>query len=334
VLWTEEGLPLWCAKSGFDAPPAAQKARDLARRKRDQEFRRLLYVAMTRAEDRLYICGWRTKQRAAAECWYNLIAAGIGEAEGVERDTIDFAAIAGEAGWSGPVLRVVGRQATPPRDDKVFAARRDRHEPPAWLRLPPPPEPSPPKPLAPSQPEAEPAARSPVEPGGGDRSAKFRRGLLVHKLLQSLPDVPTERREAAARRFLARPVHGLGEAEQAALAAETLAVLEHPEFAPLFSPESQAEVPVVGLVDGFALAGQIDRLVVTEREVLIVDYKTLRPPPATEAEIPPVYLRQLSAYAAAVARVYPGRRVRAALLWTDGPRLMPISPARLAGWAP
>lgn len=119
-----------------------------------------------------------------------------------------------------------------------------------------------------------------------------------------------------------------------ALARETLAVLEDPAFAPLFGPGSLAEVPVVGLVGEQAVAGQIDRLVVLRDEVLIVDYKTLRPPPTDESEIPEAYLRQLALYAAAVSKIWPDRPVRAALLWTDGPRLMGVSHALLAGRVP
>ncbi|HMK68536.1 MAG TPA: PD-(D/E)XK nuclease family protein, partial [Stellaceae bacterium] len=114
------------------------------------------------------------------------------------------------------------------------------------------------------------------------------------------------------------------------IAAEALAVLETPEFAPLFAAGSRAEVPVVGLIGNRSLSGQIDRLAVTDGEVLIVDYKTLRPAPASEDEVPAIYLDQLAAYVAAVEAIYPGRRVRAALLWTDGPRLMQVSPAALA----
>jgi ATP-dependent helicase/nuclease subunit A len=115
--------------------------------------------------------------------------------------------------------------------------------------------------------------------------------------------------------------------------------LNHPEFAALFGPDSQAEVPLVGLVPGStgtgrAVSAQIDRLVVAEDRVLIVDYKTLRPPPATEDEVAPAYLRQLAAYRAALAQIYPGREIRCALLWTEGPRLMPISPEILAGYLP
>jgi ATP-dependent helicase/nuclease subunit A len=174
----------------------------------------------------------------------------------------------------------------------------------------------------------EPAVRSPL---GEDHGAAFQRGRLIHRLLQSLPELAPERRAAAAERFLALPVHGLGVEARAAIAAEALAVLEAPEFAAIFGPSSRAEVPVVGLVGNRALSGQIDRIVVTDDAVLVVDYKTLRPAPASEAEIPALYLDQLAAYVAAIAAIYPKKRVRAALLWTDGPRLMPVSAENLRG---
>jgi ATP-dependent helicase/nuclease subunit A len=197
------------------------------------------------------------------------------------------------------------------------------------------PEPIPSRPLAPSQPGwTEPAARSPLAPDGARAAEGLKRGPLVHRLLQALPELPPDKRADACRRFLARPAHRLEAEEQAAIAEETLAVLDDPSFAPLFGPGSLAEVPVIGLVGEHAVAGQIDRLVVLRDEVLIVDYKTLRPPPSTEDDIPEAYLRQLALYAGAVARIWPDRPVRAALLWTDGPRLMGVSHARLAGRVP
>ena len=203
---------------------------------------------------------------------------------------------------------------------------------PDWAKRPPAPEPSPPRPLIPSQPRrADPAARSPL---GAEEGLGLARGRLVHRLLQSLPDLAPARRSAAARRFLALPVHGLSPETQDALLTETLAILAHPDFAPLFAPGSAAEVPVIGLLGEQALAGQIDRLVVGEETVLIVDYKTLRPPPLDEDAVPEAYLDQLAAYRAAVATIYPDRSVRCALLWTEGPRLMPISSALLDRHAP
>jgi ATP-dependent helicase/nuclease subunit A len=198
---------------------------------------------------------------------------------------------------------------------------------PRWIADDAPLEPTPPRPLAPSRPEGvEPAPRSPL---GSDDGAGFRRGLLVHRLLQALPLLAPPARAAAARRFLARPVHALAPEEQDGIAGETLAVLQNPDFAALFGADALAEVPVVGLVAGRAISGRIDRLVVEDERVLIVDYKTLRPAPKSEDDIPALYIEQLRAYRAAVGGIYPGRAVRCALLWTDGPRLMEVSPARL-----
>jgi len=205
--------------------------------------------------------------------------------------------------------------------------------PPAWVSAPPPSEPSPPKPLAPSRPsDPEPATLSPLAVEGRDR---FKRGLIVHRLLQSLPELPEPERDAAAQSFLALPVHALTREEQDEIRTETMAVLTDPGLAELWGPASQAEVPVVGLIPGNtpdasrALSGQIDRVVVTREHVLIVDFKTMRPVPTCDEEVPRVYLQQLAIYRAALARIYRDRSIDCALLWTDGPLLMPISPALL-----
>ena len=142
--------------------------------------------------------------------------------------------------------------------------------------------------------------------------------------MQILPDLDPPLRPAAAARFLGRPGWGLSFAQQAELAGEVMAILDHPDFAPLFGPSSRAEVPVVGQVGERILSGQIDRLLVTDREVVVVDYKTNRPPPRDVAAVAPVYLKQMAAYRAALACVYPGRIIRCVLLWTDVPTLMPL----------
>jgi ATP-dependent helicase/nuclease subunit A len=129
-------------------------------------------------------------------------------------------------------------------------------------------------------------------------------------------------------------VHALSVAEEVEIGQETLAVLETPEFAPLWGDDAQAEVPVVGLIGGHALSGQIDRLVATESRVLIVDYKTVRPPPDSDADVAPLYLQQLAIYRAALERIYPDRPIACAILWTAGPRLMPISPDLLTKHLP
>jgi ATP-dependent helicase/nuclease subunit A len=200
---------------------------------------------------------------------------------------------------------------------------------PDWAQRPPAPEPAPPRPLAPSRaPDAEPPARSPL---GGDGGAVYARGRLIHRLLQTLPDLPAERRRAAGRRYLEGAAPDWDAAAAEALLEETLAVIDAPAFAHLFGPDSRAEVPVVGLLDGpdglQTASGQIDRLAVTAEAAVIVDFKTNRPPPRTEAEVPQVYRVQLSAYRRLVAQVYPGRRIETWLLWTDGPHLMQVTDA-------
>lgn len=106
---------------------------------------------------------------------------------------------------------------------------------------------------------------------------------------------------------------------------EVLGILDHSDFAPLFGPDSQAEVPIAGVVGEFAISGQIDRLVVTDHEILIIDYKTNRNPPEDEADVPAAYLGQMSLYKAALAEIFPDHQIRCALLWTEGPRLMPLT---------
>jgi ATP-dependent helicase/nuclease subunit A len=330
LLWSErDGLPLWCPRREL-AVPFYTAEKQALRARHLQEYRRLLYVALSRAQDRLYICGWQARETSREANWHTLCRAGLEEI--ATPFAFDTTALIGRDGWSGEGLRLTGGQTVPPVRERLPEVASVGRSVPGWAIKPPPPEPNPPKPLAPSRPVgAEPPSLSPLAIAGRDR---FKRGLLIHRLLQSLPELPVEERDAAARRFLALPAHGLSPEEQHEIGRQTLAVLSDPDFAVLFGPGSQAEVPLVGLIDGHAVSAQIDRLVVTEKRVLIVDYKTLRPPPAVEHDVAPIYLRQLAAYQTALARVYPAHEIRCALLWTEGPRLMPISPEILAGYVP
>ncbi|MSO92363.1 MAG: double-strand break repair helicase AddA [Rhodospirillales bacterium] len=291
-----------------------------AKQRRDAEYRRLLYVAMTRAADRLYICGWQGKKAPPAGCWYDLVRDGL---QGIAEKAEDpFLAAEGETAGA-TVLRVASAQTAAPAAAATENRPHALEDLPPWARKPPAAEPRPPRPLTPSRPEdAEPAVRSPLGP---DRGARFKRGLVIHRLLQLLPQVPATRRAAAAKDWLARPVLGLPKKLQAEIAAETLAVLGHPEFAPLFGEGSRAEVPLAGVVGGHVVAGQVDRLRIGATEVDLVDYKTSRTPPADEGAIPVLYLRQMAAYRSLLRPIFPTRAVRCHLLWTEGPRLMRLS---------
>ena len=330
----EAGLALWPLRKALDGE-VATRARARARAAQEEEYRRLLYVALTRAEDRLYVCGWDMQRAAPAESWYKLVEgalAGVGEAVEVTLGEPHA------GGWSGPGWRLADApQGLSEGSDSGASAPKAEAPPlPDWATRAPPPESAPPRPLAPSHPaRAEPAALSPL---GSDDGRRFQRGRLIHRLLQSLPEVPAARREAAAARFLHGAAPGLAAEARAEIRDAALGVLARPDFAALFGPGSRAEVPVVGVVETESgpdvVSGQIDRLVVADTHVLIVDYKTNRPAPARESEVAPLYLRQMAAYRAVLKGIYPGKRIDCALLWTDGPLFMQLSDASLTRHAP
>jgi ATP-dependent helicase/nuclease subunit A len=317
LFWEDSAdppLPLWPGSAKQDSAIGAG-LRERARRAQQEEFRRLLYVALTRARDRLYICGPKPARGEAKDgCWYDLVEERLRSHPDIREVKLSGT----ETVWR------LGDDPSPPVAAKIAATEAPVL--PAWLSRPAPAEPAPSRPLTPSRLAAEPAPRSPL---GGDDGWGFRRGRLVHRLLQLLPDLPAARRRDAASHFLSRPLHNLSLEQQDALLAETLAVLDHPDFAAVFGPGSQAEVPLVGRVGQMAISGQVDRLAISPDSVFVVDYKTNRPPPARVGDVAPAYIRQMALYQAALSVVFPSRSIRCALLWTDGPRLMELPDAAL-----
>ncbi len=332
ILWPRdyEGreLFLWTPSASY-REGVADMALAEVKKKRDEEYRRLLYVAMTRAEDRLYVCGWRGRQAPPDGCWGKLIRDGLA---GVAAPVEDAFLAQSRAFEDATVLRLVRPQTREAEKKDEAAAAPVAGALPEWAQSPPPPEPDPPAPLTPSRPgDDEPPARSPFGPDDG---ARFRRGRLIHRLLQSLPDLPESRRADAARAFLARSAHGLGPDEQAEIAEETLRTLSHPDFTALFGPGSLAEAPLIGRVGGQVISAQVDRLLVEDERVTVIDYKTNRPAPKEVEAVPKVYLKQMAAYRAALGAMYPGRAIRCLLLWTDGPWTLEPPGALLDRYAP
>jgi len=320
LLWlgdNSENL-LWPPKAA-QADAVCRAGREAQKLARQREMHRLLYVAMTRAEDRLIVCGWRTRRAPSAECWYQLIRDAL--APIASEDDDPFLAAAGET-VSAQVLRLVCEQTGKPDGLKTAADCPLPTIPlPEWATRPPPPEPSPAKPLTPSRPETEePAVRSPLATDE-DGEGRFRRGRLIHRLLQSLPELAPDQRARAAIRYLGAAAPELDAAQRLAIANEVATVLDDPRFSAVFAPGGRAEVPLVGRIGDRVIAGVVDRLVVTGTEVLVVDFKTNRRPPE---QIPDLYIRQMAAYRLALACIYPGHTIRCALVWTDGPRLTEI----------
>ena len=308
LFWTEGDvpLPLWPVKSENDDPLTA-KRRAAAKDKQLEEKKRLLYVALTRAEDRLYVCGWEGKNKRSTDCWYELIDPAFGE--GVEEV---------ELPWGEVARRQQSGSAIAPAPEEMIAEKPQTPAP-DWLWRRAPEEPLPPRPLIPSRAPDEPAVQSPL---GQDDGRRFHRGLIIHRLLESLPAIDPARREDVAKAWLARPVHGLDEVRRDAILYETMEVINHPEFSAIFGPDSMAEIPITGVFEDQVLSGQIDRLLVGAHEILVVDYKTNRPSPYNVADVPKTYLRQMALYRQALSAMYPGMPIKTALLWTDGPHLM------------
>jgi ATP-dependent helicase/nuclease subunit A len=310
VLWhdPEDGepvTPLWAPCKGAEDTNCRAK-RDELKRRADEEYRRLLYVALTRPKDRLYVVGWQAGARKVPDgCWYRLAESAM-KTVGSEVE---------EGKW-----RLSVEQTAPVKAEKGRSSAPALSSSPAWLRENPPSESRPPRPLAPSRLVEEESILSPLQHSDG--LTRFERGRLIHRLLQTLPDLPAARRREAALRYLAGAA-SLEAAQTEDIVAETLRLLDDPRFGFVFGPGSVAEVPVAGLIrlsDGpVVLSGQIDRLAVTDAEVTIVDFKTNRPPPQGQEGIPEAYRRQMAAYREAVAPLYPGRRIRTVILWTHGP---------------
>ncbi|MAH83879.1 MAG: double-strand break repair helicase AddA [Rhodospirillaceae bacterium TMED8] len=300
------------------------------RKRKEQEYRRLLYVAMTRAEDRLYIAGWKGEYDLDEGCWYRLVEEGLktlSETQHVDDGTLDPV-----------VLRLTSSQKVEAKaNDQTSYKNIKPVSLPNWANSPPSAEPTPSRPLSPSRQETGPTVHSPIGP---DETRRFQRGKLIHSLLQILPDLPQKSRATAAERYLALSAHQLSSMEQTQILTETLSVLETPGFAPLFGPGSRAEVPIIGRIspsggiDAQVVSGQVDRLLIAETEILLVDFKTNRPPPSIETDVAHIYLRQMASYRVLLQQVFPEKPVKAALLWTDSLILMPLTATLLDKHAP
>jgi ATP-dependent helicase/nuclease subunit A len=285
-----------------------------------QEHWRLLYVAMTRAEEALFIGGslGAREKEPAENSWYAKLRLLFGPDDAVA-DPIWGARL----DW--------GEQAAPLAKTPQTVELPLPEALPRWLERAPPAEPRPPRPLAPSALGEDSAPDPPYPPGGTGDNGAARRGVLVHKLLERLPDVSPENREAAARRWLARNAPGLDADE---LVRSVLGVLANEQWRDLFAPGGLAEVPIAAQVGGQVIAGTIDRLLIEPGRIRIVDFKTSRRPPPSLDEVPVAILRQMAAYAAALEATYPGRAVEAALLYTAAPRLIALPDAVLAEHKP
>jgi ATP-dependent helicase/nuclease subunit A len=327
------GVVVWAGKKADD-PAEVAAARAAMLSDTEDEYRRLLYVAMTRAADRLIVGGCLPGNMNSVRrfSWYDLIGKGLGNS-GLHEQAIETP--------DGSVKRYSRPEdVTIPAGATSAPATAASIELPPWLLAPAPRAAAGDALLRPSDPAENEGHRTRTGESVQARARALQRGTLVHRLLQSLPDVALARRRDAALNYLTRNADGWTAGDREALAEGVLALIADTRFAPVFAPHSRAEVSIVGRLErpgrpAALVSGQIDRLVVTPDEVLIVDFKTNHAPPKLEAEAPLGYVRQLALYRAVLQKLYPRLPVRAALLWTEIPELMEISApaldAQLAG---
>ncbi len=293
------------------------------------EYKRLLYVGMTRAEDVLIVCGYRGSRTSSEPTWSDMVRSGlVGQPGSTERD---------HPVTKRPVLYFKLGTSEPQDDEDGKEAVFTIEDMPDWLIAKLPPLKLPPRPLTPSglgvviDPQAESGKRSPVlDADDSQPNAALDRGSAVHRLLEILPTLALDQREAAALRYLQRKVPA---ENHEWLMGKVSKILDDPQFAQVFSPVSRAEVSIGGTLElggqQRSISGKIDRLAVTETHVFIVDYKTNRPAPAKLSDVPDSHIAQLALYRAILAPLYPAKEVEAALIYVEGPHFIKIEAKRL-----
>ncbi|MEM6811236.1 MAG: double-strand break repair helicase AddA [Pseudomonadota bacterium] len=319
ILWpqkTNKSVPYFFPRSDL-VPQSCQNAYQKLDDLQHQEYRRLFYVATTRAESELYIGGYKGSKKPLDESWYHYAQSGF-------ENSSDYQEIT-DSHFDSPILQL----SNPPSDKPDRVKERQEQvgnivEIPEWIYQKMPSEPNPPTPLMPSRPSGshEEKILSPLVSTKIDEN-KFKRGNIIHKLLQFVPDNPKDQWEEITQNYLALPSHRLSNADQQQILKEVMMVLKSSEFAPIFGKGSKAEVPITGMLDDKTLiSGQIDRLFVTENDVYIIDYKTNRPPPKDVKDVPKQYLNQMNAYEKTLKKIYPNHDIHKALFWTNEARLM------------
>jgi ATP-dependent helicase/nuclease subunit A len=287
-----------------------------------QEHWRLLYVALTRAEERLYIggaLGPADRNGPPASSWYSAVHASLERLGAEWRE---------DAHWT---------HALQHGDGELFVKAAARAAPvdrrvPDWLHRAAPVEARPPRPLAPSALGEDEAADPPPSPALREAAL---RGRLLHQLFERLPDVPAADRAGRAAQWLEHSAGVSDESLRRSLVEDACRIIADPRHAELFGPGSLAEAPIAAVLpSGVVVSGTVDRLLVEEQRIVIADFKTMRRAPASLADIPAPHVRQMAAYAAALRVIFPGRAVEAKLLYTAAPALFDLPADLLDRFAP
>lgn len=330
LLWLDDEaagikIPVFCPRVELRTE-ALQRQQEQVRRAQIEEYNRLLYVALTRAEDEILVCGAKGRREIPENCWYEAVKSGFARLEAQEREDGSL---------------VYGCPQTAPADgeSKIFLKKTETlpgwaGAAPGWQAVPPVKDEVRPERIAPSRAVEEKSRAgvvvsplaAPREPASR-RVTAMARGTAIHTLLQYLPDHAPATWEQTAMAYLqAQPELAL---ESYKICASVLRILHDEELAPLFGKESGAEIPLAGIVAGREVSGGADRIYIGAEEIIVADYKTDKNPPTDIAHIPEKYLFQLAAYRAVLRQIYPDRPVRCLLIWTETVLAMTVPDAML-----
>ncbi|MEY9779261.1 double-strand break repair helicase AddA [Sinorhizobium fredii] len=326
-------VPVWRAP-GSASNSLISEDNERLKRLAEEEYRRLLYVGMTRAADRLIVCGYRG-QRQNLDTWHAMVQGTLSHDPKGRATPMVFRA--GGEEWTGHAWREAPVPVTIPGSgeagSKPEAMASDL---PRALFAPLPAQRRLPRPLAPSgtsvaidDPDQEAIVGSALFAAQATPKFSMLRGAILHRLLQVLPTIDGAVRRDAAKRYLARAVPSWPDAERRTLTGAVMDVLDHPDLQSLFGEQSRAEVSVMGTLklgsQEFAVSGRLDRLAIAGDTVTIADYKTNRDVPTSVADVPSVYRRQLAIYRELLKPLYPGKQFRSVLIFTEGPavRVLP-----------
>ena len=330
----------WIGKKG-ERSIVGEQLLDAKDRAAEDEYKRLLYVGMTRAADRLIVAGYKSKQNTKNITWIDLVRRAL-EERSDQVDYDDFSAIRFPSG-----MRTESNSA-------VHDTEEDRStvQVPACFDHAAPKEPPAPRPLIPSgasglaidvdrdDTSAEQSKSLLATVGTDDRTqqsspnAAMLRGTIIHRLLQMLPAVPENEQEDRARLYCHTYGSTFQHDEIDRMCGQVFGILRNPDYAPFFDNDAHAEVSVMGTVDlggvERAVSGVIDRLVELPDCVVLIDYKTNAFPLESVSQVPDTYLRQMALYHALVSPLYPEKPVRTVLLFTATPKLIELESHDLA----
>jgi ATP-dependent helicase/nuclease subunit A len=306
IVWSDSNqqFPLW-SPNRQDNPQMIERLREVELEIREKEYLRLLYVAMTRAEDRLYIGGWGTLPKDEDSTWYGKLKNRLKP-------------IAREANG---VLQISSDQVSvPDKKDIRPKIKKDALQLPEWVW-------QAPKELTFETDRLIPSAPNQISNNlslfAPEKTDKFLRGRIIHSLLHILPNIPAEKRWNLAKKYLLDEYPKLDKEQKDECITTALKVINSPCLREIFSENAFVEAPLNGTVKENGIdrevMARVDRLVVLDKEVIIADFKTDKRPPKKFDDIEETYKNQMNIYYKLIKKIYPKHVIRPMLIWTEGP---------------